>query len=266
MAGLGAGGLIVVVLVLLLGGDPRLLLGGAQAGGSGIREDAGQGGGQPPRPGQEPLVDFVSHVLGSTEDVWTKIFAEELGAEYRAPKLVLFNDAVSSACGLQSAAVGPFYCPADEKAYIDLGFYETLKSRLGAPGDFAQAYVLAHEVGHHVQNLLGTSDEVHRLRRRSSEAEANELSVRLELQADFFAGVWAHHAEGQSRILEAGDLEEALNAAAKIGDDHLQRQAQGRTTPDSFTHGTSAQRVKWLRLGLETGDVSRGDTFKARDL
>jgi predicted metalloprotease len=189
-----------------------------------------------------------------------------MGQTYREPKLVLFTGGVESACGFAKSATGPFYCGADESVYIDLAFYQQLKDRLGAPGDFAQAYVIAHEVGHHVQKLQGTLDTVHGQRRRLSEADYNKLLVRLELQADFYAGVWAHHAQKARQILEAGDIDEALNAASMIGDDHLQKQAQGYVVPDSFTHGTSAQRSRWFRLGFETGDVSRGDTFSARSL
>jgi hypothetical protein len=256
----GIGTLILVLAAYFLGVDPQALM---QLG-------LGDGGGAPP-PGpaagapQDELAQFVSVVLADTEDVWNQLLPQ-LGKRYEEPTLVLFRGQVRSACGLASAAVGPFYCPGDAKLYIDLRFYEELRSRLGAPGDFAQAYVIAHEVGHHVQNLLGTSDRVHAQRSRLSEAEYNQLSVRLELQADFFAGVWAHHAQKARNILEAGDLEEALNAASAIGDDRLQKQAQGHVVPDSFTHGTSAQRVRWFRRGFETGDVRQGDTFAARDL
>ncbi|MGH7133615.1 MAG: KPN_02809 family neutral zinc metallopeptidase, partial [Phycisphaerales bacterium] len=183
------------------------------------------------------------------------------GKRYQAPRLVLFSDTVDSACGMASAATGPFYCPADTKVYIDLAFYDDLATRFGAPGDFAQAYVIAHEVGHHVQNLLGISQQVHEQQQRMSKAEANDLSVRLELQADFFAGVWAHHAQGARQILEAGDIEEAMRCAAAIGDDRLQRRARGTVAPETFTHGTSEQRARWFRKGLETGDLSQGDTF-----
>jgi predicted metalloprotease len=197
--------------------------------------------------------------------VWHEQF-RAMGREYSEPTLVLFTGEVQSACGFASAAVGPFYCPEDQKVYIDLSFYEMLKRRFQAPGDFAQAYVIAHEVGHHVQNLLGISDRVNAARGHASEAELNELSVRLELQADFLAGVWAHHAQKMRHILEPGDIEEALNAASAIGDDRLQSEEQGYVVPDSFTHGTSAQRVRWFRLGYETGDISKGDTFATDDL
>ena len=189
-----------------------------------------------------------------------------MGRTYREPKLVLFRDSVASACGFQSAAVGPFYCPSDQTVYIDLSFFEELMERHGAPGDFAQAYVIAHEVGHHVQKLMGISDKVNSAQARASKEQANDLSVRLELQADFLAGVWAHHAEKNWQILEEGDIEEALNAAAAIGDDRLQKRSQGYIVPESFTHGTSAQRVRWFTHGLKTGNVDEGDTFEAEEL
>jgi len=204
-------------------------------------------------------------VLADTEDVWTQLF-QEMGSRYEQPKLVLFSGQVRSACGMASSASGPFYCPADRNVYIDLVFYQELKQRFGAPGDFAQAYVIAHEVGHHVQNLLGISDKVQAMRGRVSEAEYNQMSVRLELQADFFAGVWAHHADRMKGILEEGDVEEALGAANAIGDDTLQRQTQGHVVPDSFTHGSSEQRMRWFLKGLKTGDLSQGDTFSAKNL
>ncbi|NLX97628.1 MAG: hypothetical protein GXY83_15780 [Rhodopirellula sp.] len=256
----GVGGILLVLLVLFMGGDPRKviqLLGENQP-----------PGGQPQAPGPQPddeVAEFIAVVLRDTEKVWGQLF-DSMANQYREPKLVLFRDQVRSACGFQSAAVGPFYCPSDETVYIDLSFYEALKSRHGAPGDFAQAYVLAHEVGHHVQKLMGISDRVHAARTRAGEEEANDLSVRLELQADFFAGVWAHHAEKNWRILEPGDIEEALNAASAIGDDRLQREAQGFVVPESFTHGTSEQRVRWFSKGLRTGDVSQGNTFEELNL
>jgi predicted metalloprotease len=208
---------------------------------------------------------FVAVVLKDTEDVWGALF-ERAGKTYEPPHLVLFRGQVESGCGLAGTAVGPFYCPMDRKVYIDLSFYDDLRDRFGAPGDFAQAYVIAHEIGHHVQNLLGISERVSSMRGQVSSEEYNRLSVRLELQADFLAGVWAHHAERAKRILEAGDFEEALGAASAIGDDRLQREATGTVTPDSFTHGTSAQRVRWFRRGFETGDFSQGDTFAADPL
>jgi hypothetical protein len=209
--------------------------------------------------------EIIARILGDTEDTWSAIF-KRMGREYRPPKLVLFRGAVDSACGLASSAAGPFYCSSDDHVYLDRSFFEELSKRFGAPGEFARAYVIAHEIGHHVQNLLGISDQVHAARGRTSEAEYNQLSVRLELQADFLAGVWAHHADRAKQILEQGDVEEALNAASAIGDDRLQKQSRGYVTPDSFTHGTSAQRVRWFRRGLQTGDMSQGDTFNARDL
>ncbi|MBE2262918.1 MAG: neutral zinc metallopeptidase [Burkholderiaceae bacterium] len=216
-------------------------------------------------PADDRLARFVSTVLADTEDVWKDIFSKG-GAHYQEPRLVLFRGATSTACGAGQAAMGPFYCPADQKVYIDLGFYETLRKQLGAPGEFAQAYVIAHEVGHHVQNLLGVSGKVEEARRRASPAQANALSVRLELQADCFAGVWANHAQSARQILERGDIESAMNAAAKIGDDALQQQSQGRVVPESFTHGTSAQRTHWFNTGLQTGSVKACDTFSARNL
>jgi hypothetical protein len=217
----------------------------------------------PPRPGEaDPLVPFVKKVLGSTEDVWREQF-RAMGTAYREPKLKLYRGREATACGTGQAAMGPFYCPGDEKVYIDLSFYETLRTRLGAPGDFAQAYVIAHEIGHHVQHLLGISDKVDQARQRANERTANALSVRLELQADCLAGVWAFHANQKSQILEAGDIEEALNAASQIGDDTLQRNAQGRVVPESFTHGSSAQRVSWFKRGIQSGQMAQCDTFKA---
>jgi predicted metalloprotease len=209
-------------------------------------------------------------VLGSTEDEWSNIF-RQIGSQYQEPTLVLFNGQVESACGYASAAVGPFYCPGDQKVYLDMSFFDQLQNQLGASGDFAEAYVIAHEVGHHVQKLLGTSDKVEAMQARGSKTGASSLSVRLELQADFYAGVWAHYAEQSGKLkqdmfIEPGDIEEALNAASQIGDDKLQQEGQGYVVPDSFTHGTSAQRAKWFKLGYETGDISKGDTFSARNL
>ncbi len=221
-----------------------------------------------PNPGQRPTDEmgrFVASVLGGTEDVWGQLF-QQGGAQYQKPTLVLFRGATPTACGTGQSAMGPFYCPGDQKIYIDLAFYDTLRQQLGAPGDFAQAYVIAHEVGHHVQNLLGTTDKMDRARQRSSEREYNALSVRLELQADCFAGIWAHHNNQSQQILEPGDIEEALNAAAAIGDDALQRKSQGEVVPDSFTHGTSAQRQRWFTTGLQSGQVKSCDTFSARQL
>ncbi|MBK9572925.1 MAG: neutral zinc metallopeptidase [Rhodoferax sp.] len=216
-------------------------------------------------PADDPMAKFVSTVLADTEDVWKAVFTAG-GATYTEPKLVLFRGATPTACGQGQAAMGPFYCPSDQKVYIDLGFYETLKSRLGAPGDFAQAYVIAHEVGHHVQNLLGISAKMDQMRQRVSQTEYNALSVRLELQADCFAGVWANHAQAARQLLEQGDVEEAMNAAAKIGDDALQASSGRSVVPESFTHGSSAQRQRWFNNGLKNGSVKGCDTFSARQL
>jgi len=215
--------------------------------------------------GEDELKEFVSVVLADTEDTWGAIFEQDRQT-YREPKLVLFSGSVRSACGFAEAAMGPFYCPGDLKVYIDLSFYDELRTQFGAPGDFAQAYVIAHEVGHHVQNLLGISDQVDGAKRRASREKANQLSVRLELQADCLAGVWAHHADRARGILEAGDVEEALRAASAIGDDRLQKQTRGAITPDSFTHGSSAQRSAWFRRGLEQGELKACDTFNAKTL
>ena len=255
----GGGAIIVLLLALVFGVDPTALL---EQSGTSLQVDSGS---PTLSEADRELGQFVSVVLRDTEDVWGRIFSG-MGMEYEVPTLVLFTEWVHSACGSANSAMGPFYCPPDRKVYIDLAFYDELRRRFQAPGDFAQAYVIAHEVGHHVQNLLGISGEVDATRRGLSEAESNALSVRLELQADFLAGVWAHHAQRTWGILEAGDVEEALNAASAIGDDRLQRQSQGSVVPDSFTHGTSAQRVRWFRKGLETGDLNQGDTFAAEDL
>jgi predicted metalloprotease len=216
-------------------------------------------------PPDDRLARFVSVVLADTEDVWRVQFRQS-GQTYREPKLVLFRGSTPTACGQGQAVMGPFYCPGDQKVYIDLGFYETLRTKIGAPGDFAQAYVIAHEVGHHVQHLLGITSKVESMRARSSEAQGNALSVRLELQADCFAGVWAHHANAARQILEQGDIEEGLNAAAQIGDDTLQRRSQGTIVPERFTHGSSAQRVSWFKRGLQTGSMQQCNTFEARQL
>ena len=264
----GGGAILLVLIVMLLGGDPTKLLQQLQgnAGQPPGAAPAGAPGGLPAEnAAQDELSQFVSVVLADTEDVWHQLFAQT-GRTYREPKLVLFHGQVESACGFASAAVGPFYCPADQHLYIDLSFFEDLKRRHHAPGDFAQAYVIAHEIGHHVQKLLGTSDQVDAMRRQLSKEEFNRLSVRLELQADFYAGVWAHHAHRTKQILERGDIEEALRAASAIGDDRLQKEAQGYVVPESFTHGTSEQRARWFRKGLTTGDMSQGDTFAARTL
>ncbi|MDQ1706791.1 MAG: uncharacterized protein QOJ88_2 [Pyrinomonadaceae bacterium] len=255
----GLGGIVLLVIALLLGADPRELL---QQ--SGEAPAAGTQSSRPVNPEEEELKQFSLTVLASTEDVWGDLFQQQ-GQRYRKPTLVLFTDQVRSACGAAGTAVGPFYCSGDEKLYLDLSFFKELQTRFRAPGDFAEAYVIAHEVGHHVQKLMGTMDRVDAARGRMTEAEANQLSVRLELQADFLAGVWAHYAQ-QKGILEAGDIEEALGAASAVGDDRLQREGQGYVVPDSFTHGSSAQRARWFRKGFETGDVRQGDTFNTRDL
>lgn len=264
--GIVGGGIGTVVLVLLVswffGVDPTPLLQGMPAGGTAASVPQGQA---LPAPGEDPQADFVATVLGFTEDSWSAIF-RAAGQRYKPPSLVMFSGATQSACGLGQAAMGPFYCPADQKIYIDLDFFRELRDRFRAPGEFAQAYVIAHEVGHHVQNLLGTSAQVQQARRTRSEKEANALSVRLELQADCFAGVWARHSDQASSILEHGDIESALAAATAIGDDRLQQQSRGYVTPDSFTHGSSAQRVRWFRRGIESGDPGSCDTFSAREL
>jgi predicted metalloprotease len=270
-AGIGGGlGLIViVVLALLFGVDPSVLL----QGGGGIPGGApsSYAPSEAPRPPAQQtaeeaeLADFVSAVLASTEDTWNTVFSAA-GRTYEEPRLVLFSGAVQSACGYASAAVGPFYCPRDRKVYLDLEFFSELQRRFKAPGDFAQAYVIAHEVGHHVQNLLGIAPKVEAARRQASESDANRLSVMMELQADCLAGVWAHRANTTGNVLEPGDIEEALNAASAIGDDRLQRQAQGYVVPDAFTHGSAEQRVRWFRKGLDQGDMRACDTFSAERL
>ena len=260
----GVVGLIVVALVWALGGDPKPVMDAVQAGGG--------AGGAPAQRGEaastgedDPTTDFVQVVLADTEDVWNQQFRDVLGEQYPVPTLVLFSGRVRSGCGFASAQVGPFYCPADSKVYLDTSFFEQLRSQLDAPGDFASAYVIAHEVGHHVQNVLGQMDQVDRARRSGNEDAANRASVRLELQADFLAGVWAHHAQRMNNILEPGDIEEALTAANAIGDDTLQREATGTVMPDSFTHGTSAQRVRWFKRGFQTGDLRLMQELFARD-
>lgn len=253
----GLGTIVIVIIVLLLGGDPSQLIDTMQQGV--VTTEAGT---YTPSAQEEELAQFVSVVLKDTETVWNTIF-EQSGSTYRQPKLVLFSGQVQSACGFATAASGPFYCPGDEKVYIDLSFCEELRTKFGANGDFAIAYVIAHEVGHHVQNLLGILDQVNRQRSRLSETEANKLTVRLELQADFLSGMWAHYADRMLNTLETGDLEEALNAAAAVGDDNLQMKYQGRIVPDDFTHGTSAQRKEWFSKGFRTGNIELGDTFSA---
>jgi predicted metalloprotease len=258
----GIGTLLLALAAIFLGADPRQVLNALQQ--QNQQAPAGQAA-APRSPEEEERVDFVKVVLGYTEDVWTDVF-RKMGKEYRKPTLVTFDGQVKSACGMASAAVGPFYCPGDSNVYIDVSFFKELENKFNSPGDFAQAYVVAHEVGHHVQNLLGISNKVHAEQSRMSKEEANELSVRLELQADFLAGVWANHAQKTQRILEPGDVESGLRAATAIGDDRLQLEAQGYVVPDSFTHGTSKQRVRWFRKGLETGDIEQGDTFNTREL
>ena len=260
LLGGGIGTIALILVALYFGIDPTPLLQGLQ--------DSGSSSGTRPTAEDlrnDPLADMVSVVVADTEDVWTEIFAEQ-GMRYKEPVLVMFTGSTRSACGLGQAAMGPFYCPADQKAYIDLSFYDQMRTRFSAPGDFAQAYVIAHEIGHHVQNLLGISGKVHDMKRRVSQADANALSVRLELQADCLAGVWAHRAHRARNIIEAGDIEEALNAASAIGDDTLQRQGGGTVVPESFTHGTSAQRQTWFRIGLETGEPDNCDTFSVESL
>ena len=264
----GVGSLVVVVVLMLLGVDPSVLLTdlGQMAPEPQPRRSIDRQPAQRPAPaGEDKLADFVSVILADTEDTWTDIFKRS-GKRYSDPRLVLFSGMTRSACGPGQAAMGPFYCPADHKVYIDLAFYDELRTTFGAPGDFAQAYVIAHEVGHHVQNLLGISDQVSARSSQAGKSEANALSVRLELQADCLAGVWANHANQARNILEQGDIEEGLNAASAIGDDRLQRQSRGYVAPDSFTHGSSAQRVTWFKRGLETGQFSACDTFSAERL
>jgi len=255
----GVGGgiatIVIALIVMLLGGDPQSVMNVMQQ--QGVTETTTD---YQPTAHEQELAEFVSVVLADTEDVWHKLF-ENSELTYREPTLVLFNGAVESACGFAQSATGPFYCPGDEKVYIDLNFLEQLQERLGAQGDFAVAYIVAHEVGHHVQKLLGTLDKVHSLRGNVSEKQYNEQTVRLELQADFYAGIWAHHAQKMKNILEAGDIEEAMNAAQAVGDDRIQKQSQGYVVPDSFTHGTSEQRMTWFKRGFTTGNVNNGDTF-----
>jgi len=259
IAGGGIGTIILVLVAMYFGIDPSFLLQSGAPPGAPVQQPVSVS------PGQDDASRFVSVVLADTEDTWHSLF-RQMGGTYREPKLVLFSGAVQSACGFAQAAVGPFYCPADQKVYIDLSFYQELKNRFQAPGDFAQAYVIAHEIGHHIQNLLGISNKVESLRGRAGAAEANALSVRLELQADCFAGVWAYHAHKARQILETGDIEEGLNAASAIGDDRLQMQAKGYVAPDSFTHGSSAQRVRWFKRGIAGGDLRQCDTFSTAQL
>jgi len=257
IAGGGVGVAVLALVVYLLGGDPRAVLQQAPT-------QAPPGAGEPGTAAQDPGAKFVSQILADTEDTWRAIFREKYGQNYVDPKLVLFTGAVNSACGFAQAAAGPFYCPNDQRVYIDLSFYKELRDRFGAPGDFAQAYVIAHEVGHHVQNLLGISEKVAAAEQRSGRAGANGLSVRLELQADCLAGVWGNHAQAARHILEPGDVDEALNAASAIGDDKIQKRTQGYVVPESFTHGSSAQRQEWFKRGFQQGTIESCDTFGNR--
>ena len=254
VVGGGVGTIVIVLIVLLLGGDPSTILDQSGSGTSSGPVEATEE--------ENQMAQFVSVVLADTEEIWTQIFAQS-GSTYRKPTLVLFRDQVESACGYATAASGPFYCPGDEKVYIDLSFCDDLQQKYGAYGDFAVAYVIAHEIGHHVQNQMGILEEVSRERAQVSEVRGNQLTVRLELQADFLAGVWAHYADKMLGTIEAGDVDEALRAASAIGDDVLQKKYQGRVVPDAFTHGTAAQRSSWLRKGWETGDINQGDTFNS---
>lgn len=258
---IGIGTIVLALVAMYFGVDPSLVMNLASAPQSAPQVQQAPAGATP----QDAGGRFVSHVLADTEDTWTALFKRE-GKDYQPPKLVLFSGQTPSACGMGQAAMGPFYCPLDQKVYIDLSFYQDLQTRFRAPGDFAQAYVIAHEIGHHVQNLLGISGKIDSMRRRVSEAQANQLSVRQELQADCFAGIWAHHANRARNIIEAGDVEEALNAASAIGDDRLQQQSRGYAVPESFTHGSSAQRVRWFKRGLQSGDLKTCDTFDVAQL
>ncbi len=254
----GIGALIIGIIIYFIGGDPSEVFNALQTG-------TEQQTDYQPTEHEDRLAQFISVVLADTEDVWDSLFSAG-GDTYIKPKLVLFTNQVQSACGNAGSSTGPFYCSADSKVYIDLGFLEELQRKLGAQGDFAQAYIIAHEVGHHVQNLLGILDQVHKMNGQVSEAEYNELTVRLELQADFLAGVWAHHAQRMKNILEQGDIEEAMNAAGAVGDDRIQMKMQGYVVPDSFTHGTSEQRMRWFKKGFTTGDINQGDTFSDDNL
>lgn len=266
--GFGIGTILIVIFALIMGQNPADLL-QVFSGGGGVATAPTESTNGPVTTGnaaEDQLAEFVSVVLADTEDVWSELFPKELGRQYKKPTLVLFSGETVSACGRASAGTGPFYCPGDQKLYIDLSFYQTLKNRFKAPGDFAMAYVLAHEVAHHVQYLLGITGELDRQRGRVSKAQYNDLSVRLELQADFLAGVWAHHGQKKRKFLEEGDIEEALRAAGAVGDDNIQMQSQGYVVPESFTHGTTEQRQRWFAKGFKTGDLNQGDTFQARSL
>ena len=262
-AGGGLGAIVIALLVLFLGGKPEDVVQVLQPQQGSLTESSGTT--RELSPQEKEAGEFAAVILADTEDVWNAIFQQQ-GSQYREPKLVLFSDYAQSGCGGAASSTGPFYCPADEKVYIDLAVLGDLQRRLNAQGDFAQAYVIAHEVGHHVQNLLGIMEQVDRARSQMSPEEYNQISVRLELQADFLAGVWAHHAQRTKNILEQGDIEEGMNAASAVGDDRIQRQSQGYVVPDSFTHGTSEQRLRWFLKGFKTGDMSQGDTFRAGQL
>lgn len=251
----GIGGIIVIVLALLFGGDPQALLQQVQQGGGSSAQTSEQVTGS-----SDEISQFASSVLADTEDVWRKLFSE-MNQTYATPGMVLFSNATESGCGFAESAMGPFYCPADKKVYLDLTFFNEMQQRFNVVGDFAMAYVIAHEVGHHVQNLMGISGKAQAMRSQLSESEYNKISVKLELQADFLAGVWAHHAQKLNVVLDKGDMEEALNAASAVGDDKLQQAAQGHVVPDAFTHGSSEQRMYWFKKGFETGDLKQGDTF-----
>jgi predicted metalloprotease len=257
----GLGAIALAVIVLLLGGNPDEVLKNMQT----SQPATGQEQARPLTAEEKELGEFVSVILADTEDVWNQVFRQD-GETYREPKLVLFSNATDSACGYAQSATGPFYCSGDEKVYIDLGFFQEMQQRLGARGDFAWAYVIAHEVGHHVQNLLGIMQQANERMQGVSQEEANRVLVRLELQADFLAGVWAHHAQRMKGLMEEGDIEEGMNAAAAVGDDRIMKQQQGYVVPDAFTHGTSAQRVRWFNKGLKSGDMRQGDTFAAGEL
>lgn len=269
--GIGIGTILIVIFALLMGKNPADLLSmfGAASGsaaGGGQRIEDTNGPVTTGNAAEDELASFVSTVLKDTEDVWDELFREQLGKQYQRPTLVLFSGSTYSGCGNASAATGPFYCPADQKLYIDLSFYQLLKSRFKAPGDFAMAYIVAHEVGHHIQYLLGYTQKLDRMRGKVSKEQYNDQSVRLELMADFLAGVWAHHGQKEHKFLQEGDIEEAIRAASAVGDDRIQMESQGYVVPESFTHGTSEQRVRWFSKGLKSGDLSQGDTFNARSL
>jgi predicted metalloprotease len=256
----GLGALATVIIILLLGGNPKDVLQNLQT-----SQNPGQEQTRVLTAEEKEMGEFTAVILADTEDVWKQVFQQD-GRQYREPKLVLFSGATDSACGNAQSASGPFYCPGDEKVYIDLSFFQEMQQRLGARGDFAWAYVIAHEVGHHVQNLLGVMEQVREKQQGLTQQQANQLSVRVELQADFLAGVWAHHAQRMKNLLEEGDIEEGMNAAAAVGDDRIMKREQGYVVPDAFTHGTSAQRARWFTLGLKTGDIDQGDTFAADEL